>query len=388
MHSAQLNPLKRSSSGNVSRKTIIPYTGEAVQQMGHHTRKIRRISRNNTVLSIENTRETIPEADGLNALKASRCRWSSAENLTYELENLSLNNKITAVVELPLRTQQPEQGTISPENASNLNAPENQSKDAKPSKVEELTSSDRYCSMIPLLYPSHVQPTHEEKDSNPSQRKPSRKPVKKSDRSTSQRPIPQEELGQSLRSSELSTVLVAMEEMKQSLKFLLVRVDNLERSRQEEKELNKESVIQLKEELNNFKIAMEKQPETTKMEQTENLFFSRISKSFGRKSGTRFRRSYLKSDEDGPIADKEHVHHLYNEPQYHSISIADEFANDETSNNLSRADTVPNSTEDLEQDRIEFGSYCDGSERDDEVPKGKERSRWRIFRRWFKLYQN
>uniref|UniRef100_A0A182SSZ9 Uncharacterized protein n=1 Tax=Anopheles maculatus TaxID=74869 RepID=A0A182SSZ9_9DIPT len=134
-----MQPTKNASIGDVLRVSSSPYDAKTSPEMGHFIREARKLTRNNTFIGLEATKDDSNER--IHNLKESLNRWSSAENLSSDRQDRTGHNaarmgdKMAMLV--PIKLEQFTNGSEMVEDDS--------------SEVKEKQPTDRRCSMIPLM---------------------------------------------------------------------------------------------------------------------------------------------------------------------------------------------------------------------------------------------
>lgn len=133
-----MQPSKHASVGDVLRVSS-PYDATSSPEMGHFIREVRKLTRNNTFIGLEATKDDSNER--IHSLKESLNRWSSAENLSSDRQDRAGHNTARVgdkmAMMVPLKLEQFSNGSEMVEEDS--------------SEVKEKQPIDRRCSMIPLM---------------------------------------------------------------------------------------------------------------------------------------------------------------------------------------------------------------------------------------------
>uniref|UniRef100_A0A4Y0BGX3 Uncharacterized protein n=1 Tax=Anopheles funestus TaxID=62324 RepID=A0A4Y0BGX3_ANOFN len=227
---------KNLSVGDVLRATTSPYDAKTSPEMGQFIREARKLTRNNTLIGMEATKNASSERINL-TLKESCNRWSSAENLSVNrpercgLNKVRVGESMSTIV--PLKLPQITIGT--------------ESTDDDNSGTKGRQTNDRRCSMIPLMCPPVGRP------------KVSHAPIERGNIVRKKPPIPPKALA---KHQDPIKIFRAEREKKMDMELQLEEIReqivHAEVSRQREDQHNREMIDGLKREIENLKCICDK----------------------------------------------------------------------------------------------------------------------------------
>ncbi|XP_053677537.1 uncharacterized protein LOC128727632 [Anopheles nili] len=143
-----LQPCKKTSVGDVLRKnSVSPYSHKTSHEMGHYIREARKITRNNTFIGLETSKNDNVKHVG--DLTDTLNRWSSAEHLSNDRKNDVACNpqSIKGLVEVS-------GSSIFQTFSECTNGSDSNDDDSN--QLKENTLSDRRSSMIPLMIQPNI----------------------------------------------------------------------------------------------------------------------------------------------------------------------------------------------------------------------------------------